>query len=636
MFARHRCSTSSCWRAILAVWLSHGLSRRGGLVLAGFLGTVKKGAESLVPNNFTGKLRAEEQKLKARMKHITEEFRNETSQTRTRIKHIDDELRKETRDLSKNLSQAVRREKEHARQELHSLTENIKQRLHDRVNRSDVAKLSGFLDTIKDDASTVKERVKHGIKSAEEQAKDKAKEWLHMEKENKLGGNSTSYNNCVLVLLVASVAVSGILGHVVDIYLFPPSFRARGHPKGWTIGIILCTYTMLFPALRSVLFSFNIFFNIEDSMGYNLTRQPITESMLFLVNLLFKTGGQTGAYLIILYAIVTPAMKVVFLVLGELWRNSDREIFRSISSVCILLVQVTSKWASPDMFAYILLLFLIRGMDHPPHMLSTAKLDVGFQCFTVFCLCSTFSTLAIHRPKLERQEQQPSASAATPLLLRCGGKQGALLIVTLLGTAFTVLLLIGIFIPCLGLHVDTNILVKPKGPVPKSMAWMLEDAIDDLKIRPWLQAEVSMWQCIAALAQWSLTGEAACILAFVLLAVFAVALSVMDMLVLAAATLTLEVPESSSAMAVSRMLKHVSMLDVFCMGVCVVCLAGQAYSAQGFCLSLRSGLFPLIGAECLHYITFYLVSGAAHEDSDNASSAIRSKQHVALKNEAEE
>jgi len=295
------------------------------------------------------------------------------------------------------------------------------------------------------------------------------------------------------------------------------------------------------------------------------------------------------------------------------------------------------------MFAYVLLLFLIRNVDHSPYMLSTAKLDVGFQCFTIFCLCSTFSTLAIHRPKTTKQEQRRSAPAATPFLLQCGGTRGALLVVSLLGTAFAVLLLVGIFTPCMGLHVDTKLLVEPKGPVPKSMAWMLEDAIDKLKLRPWLHAEVSMWQCITALAQWLFTGEAACILAFVLLAVFVVALSVLDMFVLAAATLTLETPNSSSAMAVSRVLKHVSMLDVFCMGVYVVCLAGQAYRAQGFVLSLRSGIYPLIGAECLHYITFYLVSGAtrAEEDLDAASEArsailIKQQNAWALNNEAEE
>jgi len=281
-------------------------------------------------------------------------------------------------------------------------------------------------------------------------------------------------------------------------------------------------------------------------------------------------------------------------------------------------------------------------MDHPPHMLSKAKLDEGFQGFTVFCLCSTFSTLAIHRPKPGKREQQASAPASTPLLLSCGGDRGALLIVSLLGIAFAVLLLVGMSTPCMDLRVDTDVLMEPKGPVPKSMAWMLEKAIDDLNLRRSLHGEVSMWQCIAALAQWSSTGEAACILAFVLLAVFAVALSVMDMLVLTATTLTLGVPKSSSAMAVSHVLKHLSMLDVFCMGVYVVCLAGQAYRAQGFDLSLRNGIFPLIGAECLHYITFYLVSDAAHafQDSDDAASkaslAILTHQHVALTNEAEE
>merc|ERR1719237_1603755 len=355
-------------------------------------------------------------------------------------------------------------------------------------------------------------------------------------------------------------------------------------------------------------------------MGYNLTQEPITESMLSVISLLFKTGGQNGAYLIVLYAMVMPAVKLIFLVFGEFWRNSNSEMCRNISFVCVILVQVTSKWASPDMFAYVLLLFLIRSMDHPPYMLSTAKLDVGFQCFTVFCLGSTVSTLAIHRPKLEKQEQRVSRPVTTPLLLQCGGTRGALLLVSFLGTVFAVLLLIGILTPCMGVHVDYHLLIKPKGPVPESLAWMLENAIDNLKLRPWLHAEVSMWQCMAALAQWSFTGEAVSILAFLLLAVFAVAVSVLDMFVLAATTLNLEVPKSSSAvMAVSRVLKHVAMLDVFCMGICVVCLAGQAYRAQGFALSLRSDIFPLIGAECIHYITFYSVSSAAHasEDLDN-------------------
>jgi len=592
MFRNKRCCTSGCQWAIFIIGLNQGLSRGGGVAVASFL--------SNLPNSLTERL-----------------------QEKTRV----------------------------AEERLHNFTDNV---VH----------------------NSLTERLQEGMHNFTEDAEHHVLHMVHMVEQNKLGGNPKAYNNAVLALLVTAVTVSGMIGHAVDVILVPASFRAKGHPRGWAIGIIVCVYAMLLPAIRSVLFSFNIYFNIKKehgSMGYNLTREPITESMLSVISLLFKTGGQNGAYLIVLYAMVMPAVKLIFLVFGEFWRNSNSEMCRNISFVCVILVQVTSKWASPDMFAYVLLLFLIRSMDHPPYMLSTAKLDVGFQCFTVFCLGSTVSTLAIHRPKLakqeqhvsrpvttplfgstvstltihrpkpEKQEQRVSRPVTTPLLLQCGGTRGALLLVSFLGTVFAVLLLIGILTPCMGVHVDYHLLIKPKGPVPESLAWMLENAIDNLKLRPWLHAEVSMWQCMAALAQWSFTGEAVSILAFLLLAVFAVAVSVLDMFVLAATTLNLEVPKSSSAvMAVSRVLKHVAMLDVFCMGICVVCLAGQAYRAQGFALSLRSGIFPLIGAECIHYITFYLVSSAAHasEDLDNAarerSSAILSKQYLSLKNEAEE
>uniref|UniRef100_A0A7S2J4S8 Uncharacterized protein n=1 Tax=Alexandrium andersonii TaxID=327968 RepID=A0A7S2J4S8_9DINO len=207
-----------------------------------------------------------------------------------------------------------------------------------------------------------------------------------------------------------------------------------------------------------------------------------------------------------------------------------------------------------------------------------------------------------------------------PLLVQFG-RAGALLLVTALEVAFVILLIVGMLAPCMGLHLDVSVVLEPSGPVPKSMGWMLEDAIDVMGLRPLLNAEVSLWHCLSSLAGYIGDGEATCILAFAMLAVFAISMTLADMMMLALATFSLGTPgRPNTAMDVSRVLKHISMLDVFCMGVCVVCLAGQAYSKVGFNLSLRAGLVPLVCAEALHYLTYHLVSSAVSAEEEGASS----------------
>ncbi|CAJ1392198.1 unnamed protein product, partial [Effrenium voratum] len=58
---------------------------------------------------------------------------------------------------------------------------------------------------------------------------------------------------------------------------------------------------------------------------------------------------------LILYAMVVPALKIGFLILAELWRESPdpRQVLFAKRSIQV--VQMISKWACPDMFAYILL-----------------------------------------------------------------------------------------------------------------------------------------------------------------------------------------------------------------------------------------------------------------------------------------
>merc|ERR1719203_2223602 len=86
---------------------------------------------------------------------------------------------------------------------------------------------------------------------------------------------------------------------------------------------------------------------------------------------------------------------MVLLVLGEAWRSG----WPLRARACVKAVQLVSKWACPDLFAYVLLLHLVRALPrHCPLIETAGHLDVGFSCFSIFCVCSTLASLWIPLP----------------------------------------------------------------------------------------------------------------------------------------------------------------------------------------------------------------------------------------------
>ncbi|CAE8582696.1 unnamed protein product, partial [Polarella glacialis] len=124
----------------------------------------------------------------------------------------------------------------------------------------------------------------------------------------------------------------------------------------------------------------------------------LTESTVSFVGELSNSGSWAGAAFIVLYAMVIPAVKIVLLILGEVWYDSGKAWKVRSSRRCILTLHSISKWASPDMFAYVLLLCLFRKMHHPPDLISEGRLSMGFTCFSIFCVGSTIGTLGVHPP----------------------------------------------------------------------------------------------------------------------------------------------------------------------------------------------------------------------------------------------
>merc|ERR1719199_1895573 len=105
-----------------------------------------------------------------------------------------------------------------------------------------------------------------------------------------------------------------------------------------------------------------------------------------------------------------------------------------------------------------------------------------------------------------------------------------------------------------------------------------------------------------------------------MLLVFVVGLTCADMLLLTLAFCQLcfnqgenQSPMLRKTMATVKVLGKISMLDVFIMGVIVISFAAGMYASMGVVFSLKSGIWILLGAECIHYFTFSLVSGACEQ-----------------------
>mmetsp|Transcript_63357 Transcript_63357/g.137909 ORF Transcript_63357/g.137909 Transcript_63357/m.137909 type:complete len:537 (+) Transcript_63357:45-1655(+) len=435
-------------------------------------------------------------------------------------------------------------------------------------------------------------------------------------KPTELGGHTRGAINLFIVFVLAFVSFASLLGHGME-RCFSKGTPEDGRMKGWLVGLQLASYVVLVYGIFAVLVSFNLSIT---AFGFhvNVTRSPdgtptaLTESILSLIKAMLDNGAELGAVLVIFYAMFVPAVKFLLLIVSALWRNSTDPWRVQAARRCIVFVQFISKWACPDMFAYILLLHLFSHLDNGALIEAPSKLDVGFTCFCVFCICSTFSSLAIELPKVPEE----SVVTPSPWVLRHFGKGGVQCLASLWGVVFAIAFLVGIFWPCMGIRLDKHLLFEPVGNIPATYAPIL----DILNIDEQVNSDVSLVLCSGTLLQRVISdGEANCLLALVILFGFAICLPVIDMAALLVAAFKLrskpvEASESKStldrAMALSHVLKHVSMLDVCIMGVVAICMSGRIYREQGVNIMILPGLTVLIVAEAVHYAMYDLVSSA--------------------------
>lgn len=108
-----------------------------------------------------------------------------------------------------------------------------------------------------------------------------------------------------------------------------------------------------------------------------LVLEHASDSTIEFIYLLGDTGSWLGAVMVAIFALVVPLVKIVLLVLGEFWRCSKDPRRIQVARMCIRFVQIISKWACPDIIAYIFL-FLSSSSFEPAADQRALFLGCGF------------------------------------------------------------------------------------------------------------------------------------------------------------------------------------------------------------------------------------------------------------------
>lgn len=445
--------------------------------------------------------------------------------------------------------------------------------------------------------------------------------------------HSKMFNNWVVCLVGVLMVVLGVLGYLLDNVIKPSWLKCSA-----TLWILLmASYATLYPGLFATEFSFLINFVVPDKGVVQAVTtedntldgeaRPIKESTISLIGLLNRTGSHIGAFFVLFYAVIVPAVKFCMLVLGEWWRFSPNVHRVRIAQACFGIVKLVSKWASPDMMAYLLLFFGIRKVENQ-RAISVLGLDagietkggfdIGFTCYVYFCIVSTAATLALKTPELPKDsmiDAEKAVSVQHPLLSRVLGTwkqqtlKRALLLVTLcLSLVSVVLFILAVHQPIMSLSVDNEIIIKKVPKAFRDLASLLLSPYDLGKI---LGFDVSIWTCTWFMWQHAfLDGTLNLFLGFVIMFVFVLMFTLLSLIVtiFVAFRANADTVEAniSSLRFLSSMLKHLSLLDVMGMGVIVICYAAKAYDDMGVIITINRAIQPLVVAEVLHYIAYYL------------------------------
>eukprot|EP00747_Dinoflagellata_sp_TGD_P115819 gnl/TRDRNA2_/TRDRNA2_172243_c1_seq3.p1 gnl/TRDRNA2_/TRDRNA2_172243_c1~~gnl/TRDRNA2_/TRDRNA2_172243_c1_seq3.p1 ORF type:complete len:452 (+),score=31.31 gnl/TRDRNA2_/TRDRNA2_172243_c1_seq3:75-1358(+) len=361
-----------------------------------------------------------------------------------------------------------------------------------------------------------------------------------------------------------------------------------------------------------------------------ITHKPgaFTVSTFSFAHTMATHGSMQGACLLTFYAVVIPVIKIALLILGEIGRLSIFPLRVSWARMSIFVVQAISKWASPDMFAYIIMCVLFRAVDSgpqpgfQPRIISDAVLDVGFTCYCTFCVFSTIASLAIKLPGVDSGTEAVSGELS-------GLPRNFLASMSIFaGFCFAGAIFFlsrGLFLPVMIVNTDLHHI----------SSWPKSTDVPIATVESMLEKKLTIADCVCFLFSWTFErGELNSALALGMLAIFVVLFTVLDLFVLIVLLIScqfqmprykLVTPQTESkgkdaaaslgTLEVAHILKHLSMLDVAIMGIWLFTWCAAPYKDYGLSFSCGIGLLWLFFAEALHYITFYVVTSICQQST---------------------
>eukprot|EP00930_Biecheleria_cincta_P102344 TRINITY_DN94056_c0_g1_i1.p1 TRINITY_DN94056_c0_g1~~TRINITY_DN94056_c0_g1_i1.p1 ORF type:complete len:532 (-),score=67.49 TRINITY_DN94056_c0_g1_i1:270-1805(-) len=427
----------------------------------------------------------------------------------------------------------------------------------------------------------------------------------------KLAGLPLAEVNRISVGLASSLIALTCLGLLIDAKC--PKIKRKLNEylpawPAWCLTLLVSSYLLFVPAMFATLFSLHI--GAFDSISL----KELSETTVGFIHLLSSTGCWLGAIMVTLFAIAIPVMKVGLLILGERWRRSPDRRRVIIARRSIAFVQFISKWACPDMIAYILLQYLVKTLDHPskvPNMPGTLnglfELDAGFTCYTLFCWGSTLSSLGVVLPISD----EPMPDVVKPPEGRSGVFRLRASFLVLLAVSFATCLGVGLTYSCMSLRLDIQALTPMLVDTYHLTEEQIPALVDSYHLLDLAKADVTIPRCIEKIVTDMLNKfEFNGILALIMMALFVIGFAVLGMMAILLSFVQFHqgIEQWCHTLRLAEKLKKLAMLDVTIVGVCVVVASGTVYKSEGLILALQPGILGLVGAQVSYEMTYWLVT----------------------------
>ncbi len=143
------------------------------------------------------------------------------------------------------------------------------------------------------------------------------------------------------------------------------------------LALMILSLVMLYPGLTQPMMNLTIEASLPLIGRMEFYNQ--TQSIMQSIQSLFDSGNQTVAVLILLFSVIVPLLKAIFLLLAFTLPMPDVRYYLH------KVVLVISKWSMADVFVVGIFMAYMAGQAHPS---ATASLHNGFYYFTAYCVLS--------------------------------------------------------------------------------------------------------------------------------------------------------------------------------------------------------------------------------------------------------